>query len=116
MICSLTRFSCSSASATGLDDVVERHLRRGDAGDRGVEVLVDQELGHHQRVVALLERLRVEERREARERLRIEVDGDGDVLLMGGELVADLLVEPLDEGGDDMAADPIGPAPRIRVS
>ena len=66
LICSVTRFSCSSASATGLDDVVEARLRRGHARARGVDVLVEQVLHHHHRVVALLERLRVEERGEAR--------------------------------------------------
>ena len=57
-------------------------------------------------MVALLERLGVEERREAWKRLGVEVDGDGDVLLVCGELVADLLVEPLDEGGGGMGGDP----------
>jgi hypothetical protein len=43
-------------------------------------------------VVALLERLPVEERRQARERLGVVVDGDRRVLLRCGELVGDLLV------------------------
>ena len=37
---------------------------------------VDQVLHHHHRVVALLERLAVEETRQLRERLRVVVDGD----------------------------------------
>jgi hypothetical protein len=49
-------------------------------------------------VVALLERLRVEERGQSRERVVVVVDGDGEVLLRGRELVSDLLVEALDKG------------------
>ena len=57
-----------------------------------------QVLDHHHRVVALLERLAVEEARELRQRLGVVVDRDRDVLLVRGELVADLLVELGDEG------------------
>ena len=60
---------------------------------------VEQVLHHHHRVVALLDRLAVEVRRELREGLRVVVDGDRDVLLRRGELVRDLLVELLVEGG-----------------
>ena len=73
-------------------------LRRGDARDDDVRVGVDQVLDHHHRVVALLERLRVEEARELRERLGVVVDGAGDVLLVRGVLVGDLLVQQSDEG------------------
>jgi hypothetical protein len=44
-------------------------------------------------VVALLERLPVEVLGELRQRLAVVVDGDRGVLLRGGELVPDLLVE-----------------------
>jgi hypothetical protein len=49
-------------------------------------------------VVSLLERLPVEEGGEARERLGVVVDGHRHVLLRRAELVADLLVEAIDEG------------------
>jgi hypothetical protein len=81
------------------DDVPEGGLRSVDARDRRVDVLVEQEADHHQRVVALLERLRVEEGGEARQRLGLVVHGDRDVLLMGRELMADLVVQAFDEGG-----------------
>ena len=81
------------------DDVVEGGLRGVGAGDLRVEVLVEQEAHHHQRVVALLERLRVEEGGEARQGLGLVVHGDRDVLLVRRELVADLFVEALYEGG-----------------
>ena len=77
----------------GRDDVLEAHLRRGDAGDDHVGVGVDQVLDHHHRVVALLERLRVEEARELRERLGVVVDRARHVLLVGGIFVSDLLVQ-----------------------
>ena len=76
----------------------EVHLRRGDAGDDDALVGVDQVLDHHHRVIALLERLRVEEACELWERLGVVVDGTGDVLLVRGVLVRDLLVEQRDEG------------------
>ena len=76
---------------------LEGRLRRGDARDHRVGVGVEQVLDHHHRVVALLERLRVEERRQPRKRLGVVVDGDGHVLLRGGELVGDLLGELVDE-------------------
>jgi hypothetical protein len=50
-------------------------------------------------VVALLERLAVEEGRELREGLGVVVHGARDVLLVGGELVGDLLIELGDESG-----------------
>jgi hypothetical protein len=64
-----------------------------------VDLLVDVEqiLNHHHRVLALLERLAVEEVGEAGQRLHVVVDGDPDVLLGGGELVCDLLVEGVGE-------------------
>ena len=55
------------------DHVVERDLRRGDARHLRVEVPVEQEPHHHQRVVALLERLGVEERGEPRQGLGVVV-------------------------------------------
>jgi hypothetical protein len=48
-------------------------------------------------VVALLDRLLVEERRQPRQRQRVVIDGVGDVLLGCGELVGDLLAQPFDE-------------------
>jgi hypothetical protein len=69
-----------------------------DARDHHVGVGVDQVLHHHHRVVALLERLAVEEACELRQRLGVVVHGDRHVLLVGGELVPDLLVELADEG------------------
>ena len=58
---------------------------------------VEQVLDHHHRVVALLHRLAVEEAGELRQRLVVVVDRARHVLLVGGELVADLLVELGDE-------------------
>ena len=49
-------------------------------------------------MVALLERLAVEEAGELGERLGVVVDRDRHVLLVRGVLVADLLVELGDEG------------------
>ena len=71
--------------------------RRGDARNRGLRVGVEQVLNHHHRVVALLHRLAIEEVGEPWKRLRVVVDGVGDVLLGGGELVGDLLSETLDK-------------------
>ena len=48
-------------------------------------------------MVALLQRLRVEVRRELGQGLVVEPDGDGDVLLGGRELVGDLVGE---QGGE----------------
>ena len=56
---------------------------------------VEEELDDHHRVVPLLDRLAVEVRGELRERLGVVVDRDRHVLLRGGELVADLLVQGL---------------------
>src|SRR5215207_967332 len=81
----------------GRDDVGEVDLRGSDARDDRAVVGVQQVLHHHHRVVALLERLAVEEVRQLRERLGVVVHRDRHVLLMGGELVADLLVELGDE-------------------
>ena len=60
---------------------------------------VEEVLHHHHRVVPLLERLAVEVGGELRQRLRVVVHGDRDVLLRGGELVRDLLVEGVGEAG-----------------
>jgi hypothetical protein len=75
--------------------VREGRLRRLDRGDDNLEVGVEQVLDDHHRVVPLLERLAVEVGREQRQRLLVEPDRDRDVLLGGGELVRDLLVELL---------------------
>jgi hypothetical protein len=48
-------------------------------------------------VLPLLQRLPVEEGRHLRHRLGVEVDSAGEVLVVGGELVADLGVELVDE-------------------
>ena len=82
----------------GRDDVGEAVCGAAMPGIDGLDVGVEEVLHHHHRVVALLERLPVEERGQTRERLGFVVDGDRDVLLVRGELVADLLVEPVDEG------------------
>ena len=83
----------------GLDHVRERRLWGLDGGDDDRLVGVDEVLHHHHRVVPLLQRLAVEVRGELRKGLRVVVDGDRDVLLRRGELVADLVVELLHEGG-----------------
>jgi hypothetical protein len=59
---------------------------------------IEQVLDDHHRVVALLDRLAVVERREPRKRLSVVVDGDRHVLLVGSELVSDLLVEQFGKG------------------
>ena len=69
------------------DDVGERRLRRLHGRDHDVLVCVEQVLHHHHRVVPLLDRLAVEVRGELRQRLRVVVDGDRDVLLRRAELV-----------------------------
>ena len=58
---------------------------------------VEQVLDHHHRVLALLQRLAVEEVGEAGQGLGVVVDGRPDVLLGGRELVGDLLVEGVGE-------------------
>ena len=99
LICSVTRFSCASASSTGATTSANVVTGAVDAGDRHVGVGVEEVLDHHHRVVALLERLAVEERRHLRHRLGVVVDRAGEVLVVGGELVADLDVELLGEAG-----------------
>ena len=86
-ICSVTRFSCSSASATGAAASPNVGLRRLDGRDRDLVVGVEQVLDDHHRVVPLLDRLPVEVRGQQRQRLGVEPDRDRDVLLRGGELV-----------------------------
>ena len=78
-------------------NVGERHLRRLDCRDHDVLVGVEEILHHHHRVVPLLHRLAVEMGGKLRERLRVVVDGDRDVLLRRAELVRDLLVEGVRE-------------------
>ena len=82
-----------------LDDVRELDLRLGDPRDRDALVGVEQVLDDHHRVISLLDRLTIEVRGEPRERLRVVVDRDRDVLLRGGELVPDLLVQSLRKCG-----------------
>ena len=93
MICSVTRFSWASASATGSAAFREVGLRRRHTRDCHRLVGVEQELDEHHRVVPLLDRLAVEVRGQVRQRLGVEPDGDRDVLLRGPVLVADLLVD-----------------------
>src|SRR5882757_2559679 len=71
---------------------------RLDVGDLDLLADIEQVADHHHRVLALLERLPVEEGGEAGQRFRVVVDGRRDVLLGGGELVRDLLVEGGGEG------------------
>ena len=82
-----------------LDDVGELGLRRLDPRDRDALVRVEQVLDDHHRVISLLHRLPVEVSGEPRQRLRVVIDGDRHVLLRGRELVPDLLVQPVGEGG-----------------
>jgi hypothetical protein len=98
LIWPVTRRSCSRAERHGRHHVAEAARGGGDARHGRLNVGVKQVADQHHRVVALLQRLRVEERRQARQRLAVVVDGDRRVLLKGGELVGDLLVEPGDEG------------------
>ena len=98
-ICSVTRFSCASASATGSRASANVVLRRLDRRDPHLEIGVEQELDDHHRVVSLLDRLPVEVRGEQRQRLGVVADRDRDVLLRGRELVPDLLVQRLREAG-----------------
>ncbi len=81
----------------GRRDVGERDLRRLDGGDHDLLVGVDEVLDHHHRVIPLFHRLAVEVRGELRQRLRVVVDGDRDVLLRRTELVRDLFVEGIRE-------------------
>ena len=92
-----------AAPQNGFSDIVgEGGLGRLDGRDDHVVAGVEEVLHHHHRVVPLLERLLVEVRRELRERLAVVVNRDRDVLLRRRELVRDLLVEFLLEGGHDL--------------
>ena len=95
----MTRFSWSSASATGATSSANEVCGAATAGMITVVAGVEEVLHHHHRVVPLLERLPVEVRGELRQRLAVVVNGDRDVLLRGRELVRDLLVEFLLKGG-----------------
>ena len=97
LICAVTRRSWFSASSTGATRSANSDLRRGDAGNRTGGVLVDQVLHHHHGVAPLLHRLGVEEPGHLRHGQRVVVHRARHVLLVGGELVADLHVELLDE-------------------
>ena len=85
--------------ADRLRDLGEVVAHRAAAGDRDGQVPVQQVLHDHQRVVALLDGLPVVVPRQLREVLPVEPDGDRDVLLVGVELVADLLAEQAQERG-----------------
>ena len=74
-------------------DILEQRAWRLNTGDRDHAVGIEQELDHHHRVVALLQRLTVEKACQLRQRLGVVVDSASEVLLMGGELVGDLLIE-----------------------
>ena len=65
----MTRFSWSSASATGATSSAKDGLRGGDGRDDHLVAGVEEVLHHHHRVVPLLERLLVEVRRELGQRL-----------------------------------------------
>jgi hypothetical protein len=78
-----------------LDHIPELRAWRLHTGDGHLRITVEQVLDEHHRVVALLERLFVEQRREAWQRQAVVVDCDRDVLLLRGELVGDLLVDLL---------------------
>ena len=88
LICSVTVFSCASASAIGSAMVVEVAADRVDAGDGHLQIPVEHPLHDHHGVVALLHRLPVEVRGELRKVVRVEPNRDRDVLLAGGELVS----------------------------
>ena len=77
--------------------VREIALRLGDGGDLHLLPRVEEVLHEHHRVVSLFEGLAVEVRRQLLKGLRVEVDGDRHVLVRGGELVRDLLVQCADE-------------------
>ena len=94
-----TRFSCSSARATGSPSPANDGLRRIDARDHDRLVGVEQVLDHDHRVVALLHGLAVEQPGELGEGVGVVVDGDRDVLLRGGEFMRDLLGELVGEAG-----------------
>ena len=97
-IWSVTRFSCSSATLTGSTMSANSTFGASTPGITGCLVRVQQVLDHHHRVVALLERLAVEERRQLGQRQVVVVDGHRGVLLRGAELAADLVVQ----GGDEL--------------
>ena len=81
-----------------LDIVREGDLRSCNRRRYHVVPRVEQVLHHHHRVVPLFDRLAIEVGRELRQRLRVVVNRDRDVLLRGTELVRDLLVEFLLKG------------------
>src|SRR5829696_1890005 len=81
----------------GRDRIGEVGAGSGDAGHRHVLAGVEEVLDDHHGVVSLLERLAVEARRQLGQRLGVVVDRDGDVLLRGSELAADLLVQRVGE-------------------
>src|SRR6266498_297801 len=77
--------------------VLEARRRLCDARNLDLGSGVEQVLHDHHRVVSLLDCLPVEVSRKLRQRLRVVVDRDRDVLLRCGELARDLLVQRLGE-------------------
>ena len=84
--------------------VLEVVTHLADAGDGHAHVVVQQVLDDHHGVVALLQRLPVEVRGQPGQVLAVVPDRDGDVLLRGRELVADLRLEQLVELGGHVKA------------
>ena len=97
LIWSVTLLLLVERQAHRRDDVLEGGDRRLDAGDHDIGVGVEEVLHHHHRVGALLQRLGVEERGHPRHGQRVVVDGDREVLVVGGQLVADLEIELVGE-------------------
>jgi ornithine carbamoyltransferase len=92
----------------GSDDVRECGLRGVDARRDDLVIGVQEVLNHHHRVVPFLHGLTVEVSGELREILGVVVHRDGDVLLRRGELVADLAVQGVCEGGHAATLDDRG--------
>jgi hypothetical protein len=96
LTCCVTFFSCSSESRTR-----PRHRELGargfDRGDLHARARVGHELHETHRVVFFLIRLAKEMGGKLRERLAVEMRGDGDVLQHRAELAADLLVDGIDD-------------------
>ena len=97
LICSVTRRLLVERELDGRHDALEGGDRRLHPGDHDLRIGVEEVLHHHQRVAALLERLGVEERRHLGHRQRVVVDRTREVLVLSGELLADLDVQGLDE-------------------
>src|SRR5215208_1300654 len=79
--------------------VVEAGLGSLDAWGLDGHPRVEQILHDHHRVVSLFDGLAVEVGGQLRQRLRVVVDADRDVLLRGRELARDLFAQGLTEAG-----------------